>query len=141
MDKLRESIKRHEGLRLTLYRCPAGKQTIGYGHNIEDNGISVEAANFILDEDIDHAIADSVTWLGDPGAWHMLDEYRQMVIIEMMFNMGLTRMRTFKKMRKAVLEENFGMAAIEMVNSLWSRQVGKRSHAMARQMKHGHFVK
>ena len=34
-----------EGLSLKPYRCPAGKLTIGYGHNLEANGISEEIAN------------------------------------------------------------------------------------------------
>lgn len=140
MDQLRKSIKKHEGLRLELYRCPAGKLTIGYGHNIEDNGITPEMAEFILDCDIDQAVSDAVTWLGDPGAWQAMNEERQAVIIEMLFNMGLTRMRTFKKMRKAVVLERFNVAAFEMVHSLWFRRVGARALALARQMKTGQFV-
>ena len=31
-DAALELIKRHEGLRLTAYKCPAGVWTLGYGH-------------------------------------------------------------------------------------------------------------
>ena len=56
MDRKRlvETLIRHESLELMPYRCTAGKLTIGAGHNIEDNGISKKAAEFILKEDIEH---------------------------------------------------------------------------------------
>ena len=35
-----ELLKRHEGYSRTVYRCTAGRQTIGYGRNLDDVGIS-----------------------------------------------------------------------------------------------------
>ena len=46
-------IKRHEGLRLRLYECSAGKTTIGYGRNLDDNGISHSEAEYMLEADIE----------------------------------------------------------------------------------------
>ena len=34
-DSVLEFIRKHEGLRLNPYRCPANKLTIGYGHVIQ----------------------------------------------------------------------------------------------------------
>jgi lysozyme len=49
-------IKRHEGLMLNPYNCPAGYRTIGYGHLLTDGSIKSitvsEAINF-LNSDID----------------------------------------------------------------------------------------
>ena len=39
MDPTTKLISLHEGLRLGVYRCPAGKLTIGFGRNLEDKGI------------------------------------------------------------------------------------------------------
>ena len=36
-----ELIKYHEKYRRFPYRCTAGKLTIGYGWNLDDNGITV----------------------------------------------------------------------------------------------------
>lgn len=48
-------IKNFEGLRLTAYRCPAGKWTIGYGHTKgvkKGMYISEEVATHFLIEDV-----------------------------------------------------------------------------------------
>ena len=48
--RLRNTLVRHEGLRLEPYTCTAGKLTLGVGRNIEDRGISKETAMQMLDE-------------------------------------------------------------------------------------------
>ncbi|MFA6660842.1 MAG: lysozyme, partial [Bacilli bacterium] len=40
MDRIKEQLVRHEGLRLKPYRCTADKLTIGIGRNLDDCGIS-----------------------------------------------------------------------------------------------------
>ena len=48
-------IRRHEGLRLTAYVCPAGVLTIGYGHTrgvTKGMTITQEIAELLLKEDI-----------------------------------------------------------------------------------------
>ena len=52
LDKLKELIVKHEGERLDLYRCTAGKLTIGIGHNIQDKGISKAVSTLMFEEDI-----------------------------------------------------------------------------------------
>lgn len=51
-----ELIKRFEGCKLTAYRCPAGKLTIGYGHTGDDvtEGLTIsqEDANDLLFDDV-----------------------------------------------------------------------------------------
>lgn len=51
-----ELIKRHEGCRLTAYKCPAGVWTIGFGHTGADVGpgmtITLQRAEELLIEDI-----------------------------------------------------------------------------------------
>ena len=49
-------IKRHEGLRLESYKCPAGKWTIGYGHTLgvtADLTITNDEAGDLLKLDIE----------------------------------------------------------------------------------------
>lgn len=48
-------IKKHEGLRLKAYRCPAGKWTIGYGHTAgvkEGMVITEQQAEAFLKQDL-----------------------------------------------------------------------------------------
>ena len=53
IDKfLVDQIKRHEGFRSKVYKCSAGKWTIGYGRNVEDVGITVTEAEYLLDKDL-----------------------------------------------------------------------------------------
>ena len=54
-------IKRHEGMRLHAYRCPAGIWTIGIGHTGDDvapdSEIDEEDAERLLDDDLSVAYA------------------------------------------------------------------------------------
>jgi lysozyme len=49
---LRDMLVQHEGLKLEPYLCPAGKLTIGIGRNLEDRGISIDEAQYLLMNDI-----------------------------------------------------------------------------------------
>ena len=52
MEDLKEQLIRHEGLRLTVYDCPAGYKTIGVGRNLEGKGVTEEEAMYLLDNDL-----------------------------------------------------------------------------------------
>ena len=52
IQRMREQLILHEGLKLQVYKCTSDKLTIGVGRNIEDRGISEETAMQMLDEDI-----------------------------------------------------------------------------------------
>lgn len=133
MTDLKERIKTHEGYRRKPYLCPAGKLTIGYGRNIEENGITEAEASFLLDNDIkisEEECRRAFRWFDS------LDEIRRGVIVEMHLNMGLKRLKTFKKMLAACEKQDYELAAREMLNSLWAReQVGKRAKTLANLMK------
>ena len=54
-DKGLELIKKHEGLRLTAYKCPAGVWTIGYGHTRTATlglDITEQTAEVLLKQDV-----------------------------------------------------------------------------------------
>ncbi|PNH90251.1 lysozyme [Vibrio diazotrophicus] len=126
-------IKKHEGLRLKPYRCSSQKITIGYGRNLQDNGISQEEADTLLQHDLNSAIkeAESLPFFVS------LNEPRQAVIVDMVFNMGLPRFCMFKKMIAAIECEHWHVAAHEMLNSRWARQVGKRANTLSEMMRLG----
>ena len=97
----KEMIKAHEGLRIRVYKCPAGKLTIGYGHNLEDNTITLATAEFILEEDFKYCIKKAEGIFGKT-FFNSLPDDAKKVIIDMIFNLGGSKFETFKKMIKYV---------------------------------------
>ena len=76
-------IKEHEGLRLQPYLDTVGKMTVGYGHNLDDRGISLAVAELMLKEDYEEAEkqAQNLVWFDE------LTNVRQDVVIMMIFNL------------------------------------------------------
>lgn len=132
-EKWMSVTKRYEGLRLKPYTCPAGHLTIGYGHNLE-NGITADMAEYMLRRDI--ALAQMEVGAKLPWA-SQLDEVRQFVLIDMCFNMGLSKLLTFKKFLAALQQRDYVTAAQEMLNSRWAKQVARRAGELAEMMKKG----
>lgn len=131
-----ELTKRFEGLRLKPYTCPAGKLTIGYGHNLEDNGITQEMAEELLKTDLAYARME----VGAKIPWSVkLCDARQFVLVDMCFNMGISRLLTFKKMLAALKEGYYERTSLEMLDSKWAKQVGKRATKLAEIMRTGAY--
>lgn len=134
METLVERLLKHEGLRLKPYKCSAGKLTIGVGRNLDDRGISEEEAFMMLQNDILACRKEcyaNFNWFGE------MDEARQSVILEMCFNLGISRLKGFKKMLTACEIKNYALASREMMSSLWARQVGNRAKNLAKIMEKG----
>jgi len=134
-DEIKAQLMKHEGLRLKPYQCTAGKWTIGVGRNIQDRGITEAEAMHLLDNDIDECQEELdriIPW------WIEKPAYVQLVLINMIFNLGATRLLGFKKFLKAVEENNFDLASTEMLDSKWAEQVGQRSIELSEFMKNGY---
>lgn len=125
-----ELLKHHEGYRQFPYRCSLGSLTVGYGRNLEDRGLSKEEASYLLEQDV--KLAEQ--YLFDYGYYAQLSGNRKAVLIDMMVNMGPTRLRGFKKMHAALTAQNYELAALEMLDSLWARQVGRRAITLSKIM-------
>lgn len=134
MNVIKERIKRHEGYRAKPYYCSGGKLTIGYGRNIEELGISKAEAEFLLESDIKRCHQEclkSFWWYGQ------MDPMRQGVLVELCFNLGVSKLKKFKKMLLSCELKNYALAADEMLSSLWARQVGGRAQKLAEIMRKG----
>lgn len=132
LEEAVERVKKHEGLRLKPYRCPAGKLTIGYGRNIEDNGITEEEAEELLLNDL--TTAEEELLMACPWA-EKIDRCRYYVLVELVFNMGITRFKGFKKMLGACEKGEWSKASDELLDSLYAKQVGKRAKTLANILK------
>ena len=128
-----DSVKEGEGLRLKPYRCTAGKLTIGYGRNLDDCGITEEEAEYLLMHDLEKAEKDAEKF----PVYSKLNQTRKDVLIEMVFNLGYTRLSKFKKMFEALEKGDYSEAANQMLDSSWHTQVGKRAERLAYFMRIG----
>ena len=133
-DRLSSTIKRHEGLRLEMYKDSVGKHTIGYGHNLDDLGITQEQADKLFSDDITKVIYEL---LGIPEFRAIKNKARREVLINMSFNLGLPKLLGFRKMWAAVMAEAWEAAADEMLDSRWARQVGHRAVELSEIMRAG----
>lgn len=119
-----ERIKKHEGLRLKPYKCPAGKLTIGYGRNLEDTGITQREAEMLLQNDLDRVWDEIAPYFNTDEFTHVSRE-RYHVLVEMAFNLGTKGLLGFKQMIDALRLGDFEEAAVQMLDSKWAEQVGK----------------
>ena len=123
-EKLITELKRDEGVVLTLYKCSASKNTIGVGRNLDDRGITDEESDFLLSNDIDICVEE----LKSTFPWFKnLTDARKRVMVNMCFNLGLSRLMGFKKFLAAMEVADWEEAGVQMLDSKWSRQVGPRS--------------
>ena len=132
-----EQLRRDEGLRLKVYTDTKGKQTIGYGRNLTDEGISLIEAEMMLQNDVPEKTQMLITRL----PWFpSLDAVRQAVIVNMCFNLGFEELEKFPKFLMACAQGDWNTAAEEMHNSLWDREVGNRAVRLEEQMRTGEWV-
>ncbi len=152
-----EKLIAHEGLRLEVYQDTLGIDTIGIGRNLEDRGITKEELEGLDIPSIDHVYEYGLTEADAVYLAHndveiveeelvrahpcvdRLDSVRQLVLMDMAFNMGVPRLCKFKKMWNAIHEEDFATAAKEMLDSRWANQVKGRATKLANVMHNGEF--
>ena len=128
-------LKRHEGLRLKPYRCTAGRLTIGYGRNIQDNGITEEEALFMLTADM---LITERELREEFKEFEYFTVNRKAALIDMMFNLGKTRFLGFGEMVKAIKRNDWDSTAIEALDSKWARKdVGERAIEIAGMLRKG----
>lgn len=132
--KLREQLKRHEGLRLKPYKDTVGKLTIGVGRNLDDVGISYQEADALLESDISR-VEDAVVRAIPEYA--ILPDVRQRVLLDMAFNLGVDGLLKFKRFLGLIRIANWEAAAEEMLASKWATQVGTRARVLSQMMKYG----
>ena len=127
-----DGIKQDEGFSAKPYKCTAGKLTIGYGRNIEDIGVSEDEAQYMLNNDISYCYKKIKAVFP---FFETLSKPRQYVLINMCYNVGITRLAGFKIMLAELSQGNYNQAAAEMLNSKWAAQVPNRAARLAGIMK------
>jgi len=153
LDKLIVS----EGLRLQVYKDTLGIDTIGIGRNLEDRGITKEELDWMDIPNIDVVYEMGITeadavyvatndvqiveeeLLRAHSCVEQLDAVRQLIVVDMAFNMGVPRLCKFKMMWAAIHDKDYPTAAKEMLDSRWASQVKGRAIKLANAMHNGEF--
>ena len=149
-QKLINLISDHEGVKLKVYDDATGQElkagdvlvghpTIGIGRNVAKDGlgISQEEAEFMLMNDIDRVKEEIKNF-----PIEHLNEVRTAIIIDMAFNMGITRFNPaiWKKTFQAIVNEDWQKATEEMLDSNWARQTKRRSARLSQMMLLGNWI-
>lgn len=133
-ERLRKQLQRQEGWRDRPYKDSEGYLTLGWGRNLDGVPLSEEEGSFMLENDITTAESECemrFSFFSD------LTDIRQEVLTNMMFNLGWPRLKGFKNMIAALEEEDYELAAVEMLDSKWHTQVKSRAEELATQMRTG----
>ena len=140
LERLMESVKKHEGYRNKVYLDTLGKRTVGVGHLCvedfweDDKEYEEKFLMEILAEDLQNAIKGARE-LKEEHSCTDIDEIAQEIIVEMVFQLGKNGVSKFRNMWKALAEKNYIGASFEMLDSKWAKQTPNRAKNMADQMK------
>jgi len=139
MGPLIETLKRHEGVKAFAYQCTANKTTIGVGRCVDEDGgigLSDDEIEYLLMNDIERCDAElraAYDWYGSLG------KPRRDAMINLCFNLGLTRLRGFVKALEAMSRGQYDVAADEFMDSRWAKQVGDRAVEVTELIRSGEY--
>ena len=141
VEQLREELKEDEGCKYEIYLDHLGLPTHGIGHLITEwdeeyekpvgTPVSEERVNNCFQSDV-HVTIDECKKLYD--TFDDLPEEVQLILCNMMFNMGRPRLSKFLKLNDAIANENWLEASIQMEDSRWHKQVTNRANRLIKRM-------
>jgi GH24 family phage-related lysozyme (muramidase) len=151
-QQLFKQIANHEGVEKRVYTDTKGHPTIGIGFNLDarHNQEYLKKVGIDINELMNGAeIGDGVIKMlynhSLTQAWHDVNDVvpnfkslptqAQMVLLDMSFNLGKSRLAGFKKMIAALQRNDFETAANEMKDSKWYHQVKSRGKALVNMMR------
>jgi len=141
INKLRRQLEIDEGVKYEIYNDHLLKKTFGIGHLVLDkdpesnlnvgDSVSEKRVHDAFDKDVQSVIDDCKRLYQD---FNSLPEECKQITANMMFNMGLPRMKAFKKMNAAINDNDYVKASKEMVDSKWYRTVPNRADRLVKRM-------
>lgn len=146
-QKLEDQLTRHEDRQPVLYLDTATPPQVtgGIGHNFTANpvpGIPAQVGFVLTDRQIDDlfvvdvraaraALLKRLPWM------ETMDGVRFCVLVNMTFNMGITKLATFRKTLAHAFAGEWSEASTEMLNSKWANQVGDYAPDSPKGVKNG----
>ena len=141
-DKLREELAEDEGCKFEIYLDHLGLPTCGIGHLVVEGDpehgqpvgtpVDNERVRQVFALDIASTLDECHVLYPD---FDDLPEEAQLIIANMMFNMGRPRLSKFKGMKAGVDARDWNRAADEMVDSRWYDQVTNRAKRLVARMR------
>ena len=133
----------NEGNKPRVYKDTKGNRSIGIGFNLEDkanqrflksinvdinelfNGraLTENETRVLYNHSLTQAYKDAMKF--DKG-FSKRPESVKMALVDMSFNLGLTKLNEFKKMKEALKNDDYKTAAAEAKDSNWFKQVKSR---------------
>ena len=142
IEQLRKELEVDEGVKYEIYNDHLGYPTFGIGHLVRDTDpeagaalgtpISEDRVIEAFNKDVETVLNDCTILYGD---FSDLPEEAQLIIANMMFNLGRPRLSKFKGMKAGVDSRDWNKAADEMVDSAWYRQVPNRAERLVERMR------
>ena len=133
-----EQLKVDEGVVYEIYKDHLGYDTFGVGHLVLETDpeygqpvgtpVSEERVRECFEHDLGISVSECVILYEDQ--WENFPDEVQQILVNMMFNMGRTRLSKFKKMNLALSVGHWKLAAAEGRDSLWYRQVTNRAERL-----------
>jgi lysozyme len=146
IEQLREELKVDEGCKYEIYLDHLGLPTFGIGHLILNSDpeygqpvgtpVSEDRVNECFAKDVETVLSECTQLYPN---FSVLPGEVQLIIANMMFNMGRPRLSAFKGMKKAVDAGDWHRAAVEMVDSRWYTQVTNRAERLVKRMRMVHI--
>jgi lysozyme len=138
VERIQKQLEADEGVKYVVYIDHLGYPTFGIGHRITKQDreyrepvgtpVSKKRVADAFETDLCIAIGDCEAIYGNRFSSWPRDVHE--VLVNMMFNMGRTRMRKFKRMKGALLREDWKEAAQEGRDSKWYTQVPNRAERL-----------
>ena len=137
-NDLKARIKEHEGFVPKIYKDQLGFKTIGFGHLVLPTDKFKEGVTYkkkdleeVFDSDFNTAKSNANQLISGLPIHHQA----KCVIIEMVFQLGIGGVSKFKKMWKALKQNDYQTASEEMLDSKWAKQTPKRAEELSGVMK------
>ena len=141
IDKLREELKLDEGCKYEIYLDHLGLPTFGIGHLVTewDQEYEKEVGTEVSEERVNNCfVADIHGTIKDCNILYSnfseIPGEVQLILANMMFNLGRPRLSKFVRMREAVNKGDWQEAKIQMLDSKWAKQVPNRASRLSERM-------
>ena len=141
LDKLQQELAEDEGCKYEIYNDHLGYATFGIGHLVTDSDleygqeIGTEVSKERVDEcfkaDIEITIEDCNILYSN---FNDIPEEAQLILANMMFNLGRPRLSKFLKLKAAVDDEDWMESSVQMMDSKWAKQVPNRAKRLCERM-------
>ena len=142
IEQLRKELEVDEGVKYEIYNDHLGYPTFGIGHLVRDTDpeagaaigtpVSEDRVIEAFNQDVETVLNDCTILYRD---FNDLPEEAQLIIANMMFNLGRPRLSKFKGMKAGVDSRDWNKAADEMIDSAWYRQVPNRAERLVKRMR------